>query len=430
MEGIIGSWNAGAEKLYGYSPEEAIGKHISFISDPEYPDEIPVIMEKLKRGQRIEHYETVRIRKDGKRIDVTLTISPVQDSAGRLIGASAIARDITERKRLRMEAQFLSSIVESSEDAILTKDLNGIILSWNRGAEKIYGYTAEEMIGNRVSMLTPPGKEDEIPQVLERLRRGEKIEHYETLRMRKDKKVIDISLTVSPVKDHRGIVVAASAIARDITEKKQVENLIRSQLEEKNLLIQEVYHRVKNNLQLVCSLLELRLRTLDPEKTEAAFKDSIQRIRAMALLHENMYHSESLSRIDFKNYLMKLSEPLIQAYCFDHSKVDLKITGDATYMKLSAAVPLGLIFNEVLTNAFKYAFVENGNGTIHIDLREEDSFLHITISDDGVGLPENVNPLEARTFGFRIVGLLVTQLDGTLEIRRENGTVFKLTIPI
>lgn len=426
--GIITSWNIGAEKLFGYSAVDAIGKSVAIL-DLQHPEEMQKILEKLDQGERIDHYETVHIGKDGRQIDVSLTISPIRRAPGTLIGLSWIARDITIQKRLLVDRLFLASIVESSSDAVLTKNLDGIILSWNQGAERIYGYSAEEIIGNPVSLLTPQYKKDEIPQILQRLRKGERIETYETQRMRKDGTIIDVSLTVSPVTDDQNRIIAASAIARDITDKKKTEALVRSQLEEKDLLVQEVYHRVKNNLQILSSLLDLRSRTLPSEEMKSVFMEAIHRIRAMALVHESMYSSDNLAAIDFKNYVQRLSEPLIAAYAAHPDKIESQVTGEVSYLKLSLALPLGLIFNELLTNAIKYAFHER-HGRIHVHLEEKDSVLNITISDNGVGLPKNVDPLKSKTFGFRIVRLLTEQIAGHLEVKRKEGTIFILSIPI
>jgi PAS domain S-box-containing protein len=427
LNGIITSWNIRAEKLFGYSASEAIGKSVSLI-EPDHPNEMKTFLGRLNEGERIEHYETVRIRKDGKKVDVLFLVYPILGSAGELIGALSIARDITAQKRLLVDRHFLASIVDSTTDAVLTKDMDGIILSWNKAAEHIYGYSAEEIIGKPVFMLTPPFKKDEIPLIMERLRKGERIEPYETQRMRKDQTVIDISLTVSPVKDDKGRIIAASAIARDITDKKKTEELIRRQLEEKNLLIEEVYHRVKNNLQILSSLLELRSRNLQSEETKSAFKETIQRIRAIALIHENMYRSDNLAAINFKEYVQLLSEQLLRAYSAHPDNIEMQITGETSNLKLYLALPLGLIFNELLTNTIKYAF-KDGQGKIDITLEEKDSVLNIVISDNGVGLPENVDPLKSDTFGFRIVRLLTEQLGGQLEVKRENGTIFILSIP-
>jgi PAS domain S-box-containing protein len=223
LDGIITSWNKGAEHIFGYTAEEAVGQPVTMLIPEGHRDEEPYILACLRKGERIEHYETVRVRKDGTLVDISLTVSPIRRPDGTIIGASKIARDITERKRSAAQLLQAAAIVENSDDAIISKNLDGVILSWNRGAERLYGYTAEETIGQPVTMLIPEGMPDEEPRILNQIKRGERVDHYETVRLRKDGTPIDVSLTVSPVKDANGRIVGASKIARDITLRKSAE---------------------------------------------------------------------------------------------------------------------------------------------------------------------------------------------------------------
>jgi PAS domain S-box-containing protein len=224
LNGIIKTWNAGAERLFGYTAEEVIGRPITILIPPDHIDEEPAILERIRRGEHVDHYETVRRRKDGSLIEISLSVSPIKDAAGRVTGASKVARDISERVKVEEAEQHLAAIVESSDDAIISKDLNGIITSWNAGAQRLYGYTAEEVIGNPVTILMPPEHQDEEPVILERIRQGERIDHYETVRRRKDGSLVDVSLSVSPLKDRHGRIIGSSKIARDISERKRAQN--------------------------------------------------------------------------------------------------------------------------------------------------------------------------------------------------------------
>ncbi len=202
-EGIITSWNRGAELLYGYSAADIIGKPISLLIPPGRPDEMFGILARIRHGERVEHYETERVCRDGKTICISLTVSPIHDSAGKLIGVSSIARNITERKRaqeglggashaLDARTALLASIVDSSDDAIIAKTPEGIITSWNRGAELAYGYTAAEIIGKPIAVLIHADRPDEMDGILARIRHKERVEHYETVRVRKDGRAISI----------------------------------------------------------------------------------------------------------------------------------------------------------------------------------------------------------------------------------------------
>jgi PAS domain S-box-containing protein len=178
-------WNQGAERLYGYAPEEVVGQPSAVLMPPGH-NELPAIIERIRRGEHVPHYENRRKRKDGTVIDVSVAVSPVKTRDGELVGVSVVARDISERKRAEEALARLAAIVDSSEDAIIGKTLDTTIMSWNHGAERIYGYTATEAIGQPIGMLLPPGSEDEVPAIMKRIRRGEKVDHYETKRRRKD----------------------------------------------------------------------------------------------------------------------------------------------------------------------------------------------------------------------------------------------------
>ena len=226
LDGIILSWNRGAERIFGYKAEEVIGKHVSMLAAPDCIDEIPAILARISRGESVDHYETKRKTKDGRILTVSLTVSPIRGADGTIIAASKVARDITVQKRISELQERLAAIVESSDDAIVSKDLNGIIRSWNSGAERLFGYTAEEVLGKPITIVIPPDRLGEEPEILSRLQRGERVDHFETIRRHKDGTLLDISLTISPVRDSQGKVVGASKVARDITERKRQEQAL------------------------------------------------------------------------------------------------------------------------------------------------------------------------------------------------------------
>ncbi|HLW48990.1 MAG TPA: PAS domain S-box protein [bacterium] len=223
LDAIIQTWNAGAERIYGYTADEVIGRPVTMLAPPDHSDEILEIMRRLTAGEVVRHYETVRMKKDGTRFEVSLTISPVKDGSGRIIGASTVARDVTDRKRVERQQRLLAAIVESSEDAIYRKSLRGMIQSWNEAAARIYGYGADEVVGQPVTMLVPPERMADEREILTRLARGERVERYETERRRKDGSRFDAQLTISPIHDDQGRVVAASSSTQDITERKRAE---------------------------------------------------------------------------------------------------------------------------------------------------------------------------------------------------------------
>lgn len=223
LNGIITSWNSAAGRIFGYRPEEIIGRSVLTLIPPDLHGDEPMILAKLRRGERIDHFETTRVRKDGTTVRVSLTISPIRDGAGVLVGASKVARDITAEREAEMILRRHAAIVDSSDDAIIGKDLNGVITSWNAGAARIFGYSAEEVIGRSVTMLMPPDQANEEPYILARISRGERIEHHETIRRRKNGELFPIAITISAIRDATGKVIGASKIGRDITRQKNDE---------------------------------------------------------------------------------------------------------------------------------------------------------------------------------------------------------------
>src|SRR5262245_27570128 len=231
LNGIIQSCNAAGERIFGYSAAELIGKSVRQLIPPERQSEEDEILARIARGERVEHFETVRLTKDHRRIDVSLTISPVRDVSGRIVGASKIARDVTEEKRARTAQAYLAAIVESSDDAILSKDLNGVIQSCNVRAGQLFGYTTAELVGHSIRMLIPPDRQAEEDHILDTIRRGGHLEHFETVRLRKDGSPVEVSLSVSPIRDPDGGIIGVAKIARDITEPKRLERELAAQRE-------------------------------------------------------------------------------------------------------------------------------------------------------------------------------------------------------
>jgi len=219
LNGIILSWNRAAERMFGFTAAEAVGQSIRMIIPADRQSEEDTVLAHIRAGEAVTHFETIRQRKDGTFIPISLTVSPILDAAGRVIGASKVARDISDRTRAELALRRLAAVVESSDDAIVSKDLNGIITSWNPAAERMFGYTASEAIGKSIRIVIPAELQDEEDRVLSKIRAGEKIDHFETVRQRKDGTLVTISLTVSPLRDERGKIVGASKVARDVTER-------------------------------------------------------------------------------------------------------------------------------------------------------------------------------------------------------------------
>lgn len=220
-DGVITSWNPGAERMFGYRAEEAIGRPMAMLFPPELAAAEAARLAGIDDGSPVEPFETVRLRKDGARLNVSVALAPMLDCAGRVSGATSITRDITRRKRLEVRLRHYEAIVQSSTDSIVSKDLAGRIISWNAGAEVLFGYTAAEALGKELAMLIPAERPDEESLLIARLQNGLRIEHFETVRVRKDGSRVDISLSVSPLLDEHGRLCGACGIARDNTAHKR-----------------------------------------------------------------------------------------------------------------------------------------------------------------------------------------------------------------
>jgi two-component system, cell cycle sensor histidine kinase and response regulator CckA len=265
LQGIVVAWNKGAEDLYGYTAEEMVGQPITKIVPEHLQEETWRFLREITAGRSVIRDEEIRVRKDGSMVQVSLSLSPVRDADGHIIGASTIAHDITDRKRAETLRELLAAVVESSDDAIIGKSMDGTITSWNAGAERLFGYSPFEALGKSVLLLVPPERVREESEIMARIKRGERVDHFETVRLRKDGQSVDISVTVSPIRNNRGVIVGASKIARDITESnrakerlsaqaaelsQQAEELARSRqaLEDKTLLLQSVLDSMSEGL--------------------------------------------------------------------------------------------------------------------------------------------------------------------------------------
>ena len=243
LQGIITSWNPAAEQTFGYTEQEAIGKHISLLIPEDRLAEEDAIISSISRGVRVDHFETKRKTKDGRLIDISLTISPIRDKNGLIIGASKIARDITEQRLAQEKQAMLAAIVDSTDDTILSKTLKGIITSWNPAAERMFGYSEKEAVGKHISILIPEDRLQEEDYIIGNISKGIRVEHFETVRKTKDGRLIDIALTISPIRNKNGEIIGASKIARNITEQKKNELRLKnytSSLEIINQLCQSI----------------------------------------------------------------------------------------------------------------------------------------------------------------------------------------------
>jgi PAS domain S-box-containing protein len=433
--GHITFYNEAAAELWGVRPElgksEFCGSWKMYWPDgtPLPHHECPMALA-LKEKRPIRGMEAIAERPDGKLVPFIACPSPLFDASGTLIGAVNTLVDITERyeaeRRIReSEARYrgIAAIVESSEDAVLTKDLNGVITSWNHGAERLFGYTAEETIGKPVTMLIPAERHDEEPTILARIRRGERIDHYETVRQRKDGSTVDISLTVSPVRNQEGTIVGASKIARDITERRRAE-------QQQRLLLREMDHRVKNLFALASGVVALSARSATtPEELSSAVRE---RLGALARAHALTLPvtSEGGRRIEQSTTLHALIRTILAPYegRTDGDKARAAISGPDIRLAGGLVTTFALLLHEFATNAAKYGALSTPAGHIDIACSEDDGRFVLTWQERGG--PRIEGHSDSEGFGTMLARATVKdQLRG--EISRDwkpEGLTIRLSV--
>jgi PAS domain S-box-containing protein len=600
LDGVITSWNHSAQRIFGYTAEEAVGQSISLLFPPDRLEEEPKILARLQRGERVDHFETIRRTKDGKLLNVSVTISPVRDIKGNIVGASKIVRDVTaqlelqahlrrseerfgitlssigdaviatdqhghisymntvaetltgwtqkeaknlplpavftivnefsrqpvvnpvikvletggvvglanhtilvakdgterpiddsgapirepngeisgvvlvfrdvtERRNAELAALRLAAIVHSSEDAVIGKDLSGIITNWNEGAQRIFGYSPEETVGKSIMMLIPPDLQHQEKNILAQLRRGERIDHFETTRRRKDGKLITVSLSVSPIKDAEGRIIGASKIARDISERRRIEGALldaqrqlqlhatelEAQVEDRTKMLQKTIgeleafsfslsHDMRAPLRAIQSFLQIFLEDhggkVDPEGHVLLQKviGSAQRMDRMVLdllTFTRLSHEPMVTeRVDL--------EAIVQDIIHDRTELQppradvivqsplLKVTGNKA--------SLSQCLTNLLDNAVK--FVAPGvHPTVHVFTEDTNGRVRLVVQDNGIGIDlqdkgklfDMFQRLQGDKYpgtgiGLAIVRKAVERMGGTAGFDSEpnNGTRF------
>ncbi len=599
LQGIITSWNQGAQRIFGYSSEEAVGQPILMLLPHDRLEEEPKILDQIKRGEKIEHFETVRRTKDGRLLNVSLTVSPVKDASGTIIGASKIVRNITEQldvlKRLRrsedqfritlasigdaviaadklgqitfmnpvaekltgwnetealglplktvfkiiseltrqpveppvfkvlqadvvdlashcllisrdgterpiddsaapihepngeisgvvlvfrdvsdrrksdLAAQRLAAIVHSSDDAIISKNLSGIIITWNEGAKRLFGYSEEEIIGKSVLTLIPPELHREEPVILAKLQRGERIEHFETVRLAKNGRSIQVSLSVSPIKDREGHVVGASKIVRDISERKRIEQALvdaqvqlqrhatdlEKRVEERTLTLRKMVdelqafsyslsHDLRAPLRAVQSYLQMLMED-NGEQIDASGKATVHKVISSAQRMDRMvlellnftrlsYEPMTIEPVDVEELIRGIMAERLE---LQPTRVDITIASPLPKVMGNEASLTQCITN-LLDNAVK--FVASGvKPEIRISSENSDGTVRLSFKDNGIGIDEDAQKQLFQMFqrahgsayagtgiGLAIVRRAVERMGGSvgIESKPKQGSCF------
>ena len=420
------------EDKLGWSLKKTLERDIfkELYHDPEYRE---YVIDFIKRSRGTWSDFKTRTR-DGKILDTSWANVKLDD--GTNIG---IGQDITERKKmernLRNSELKHRTLFETMTQGVVYQDITGKIISANPAAEKILGLTLDQMI-ERTS------KDPGWKSIHEDGTNFPGETHPSMVALKTGKKVKNVIMGVfNPDKNsYRWININAIPQFRngetkpyqvfttfeDVTERKNAEKRIKKSLKEKEVLLREIHHRVKNNMQIISSLLNLQqLQVNDPEN-QKFFKDTQTRIKAMAMIHEKLYESQDLSHIPFKDYVNRLLLELFDSYAQDPSRIKLLLEIGEVYYNIETAIPLGLILNELVSNVFKYAFPGMMQGQLTIKLEKMDGINILTVADDGLGIPEEIDFKNTSTLGLELVNSLVNQIDGEIELDRSHGTKFTI----
>jgi len=430
-EGVLLNANEQYFKMFGYEPGEALGKEMMSITIA--PESIESVKKQIATDD-LGPYESIGLRKNGTRFPMEIRVRKM-DYKGHNVRFGAI-RDITDRKqaeeRLHESEVRYRELFENMGSGVSVYETcnNGedfIFREYNAAAEMLNKTPRGQAIGRSVFDVFPGVKDFGLFDVFRRVYRTGIPERH-PITFYKDERI-------SGWRDNYVYKLPSGeivAVFEDVTERKRADEQLHASLREKEILLSEIHHRVKNNMQVISGLLDLQARSSGNPELTGMLNESQSRIRSMALIHEKLYASKDFTKIDLAGYVRTLSQELFQTYKINAGKIDLVIQTDgAVYVDISKAIPCGLILNELLSNALKHAFPGDEPGEIKIIIGEaENAEMWISFRDNGLGLPNDVDIHQPRTVGLHLVnGLVTKQLDGQIEVRRGAGTEFQITIP-
>jgi PAS domain S-box-containing protein len=450
LTGTVLSWNQAAERMFGYTAADIVGQSIRLIIPADRWSEEDDVLRSVRAGGRIEHFETLRQRKDGVLIPVSVTVSPIRTDTGEIVGASKIVRDVSERSTMERETRRLAAIVDSSDDAIISKDLNGVVQTWNRAAEQMFGYTPAEMIGRPITTIIPEDRLQEEGDVLGRIRSGMSIGHYETIRRAKDGTLVPISLTVSPICDRHGRVVGASKIARDLsvlrayaTTLEQTVKARTASLELANTQLESFAYSVSHDLRaplrgmqgLSHALLEDYGEQLDERGRDYAAR-IVREAAALDQLIQDLLTYSRLTHIEVEMEDIGVGEVLDSA--LENLREDIRlshavvrVSGSLPNVRANRTMLIQAVTN-LISNAVKFG---GAHPAVVVVLERDGDLARITVEDHGIGIAPQHQERIFRAFerlhgverypgtgmGLAIVRKAMERQGGRVGVQSEEG---------
>lgn len=410
---------------FGYSPEELMSGNIPF-SALVHPEDLERVIEELQENAShgVDRFQLEHriITREGDVRWVNDSIVVERDAQGAIVHYRGVVLDITDRKLAEEKLRFTQFAVDNTITQAFWTTPEGRIFYVNEAARNTLGYSREELLGMTISDIGPTFPPEVFAEHWRELRQKGSVT-LESLHRAKDGRVYPVEISANHVvfdgKEYN------CAFASDITERKRVEEALRVSLAEKTVLLQEIHHRVKNNMQIVNSLIDIQSDSINDVQVRSYFRECQNRISSLALVHEQLYQSRDFASVDFAEYISNLATRLFTSFVENPERVTLKIDTESISLNIDQSIPCGLIVNELMSNSLKYAFPDNRKGEIIIRLNTgPEGWITLAVADNGVGLPADVDFRNTQSMGLQIVCMLVKQLKGELELRDCAGAAF------
>jgi PAS domain S-box-containing protein len=430
--GRIEMVNAQAEQMFGYPRQEMLGQPVEILVPVRFRGHHPALRSQFFTDPKARPMGAGRdlfgLKKDGGEFPVEIGLNPIETDEGPMV-LSAIV-DISARRRLEERFRL---VVEAAPSAMVMVSAAGRIEMVNAQAEAVFGYARQEMLGQPVEMLVPTRFRRHHPGQRALFFSDPKARPMGAGRdlfgLKKDGSEFPVEIGLNPIETEEGSMVLSAIV--DISDRKQKEERIQGALREKDVLLGEVHHRVKNNLQIVHSLLDLQSSRITDPTALAMLRDSQNRIRSMGLIHQTLYQSKDFAKVDFSLFLDSLVPTLIGSYGVNPDRIKLSMQAQQVQLPINAAIPCGLVVNELISNALKHAFPGGRSGEISVKLfADRNGRAVMSVSDNGIGVPEKIDLSKTSSLGLQLVTLLTAQLGGEVSMRRSDPTEFVLSFPI
>ena len=345
--------------------------------------------------------------------------------------ADAFNRMAENLSHTTVSKDYFDNIIQSMGDALIVTDSKAYISKVNRATLNLLGYSEDELIDKPLEMVFSRDEEDVVGKVTHCYKSTD-IDSYEATYVTKSGKKIPVSLSRSVMWGHNGNIKGMVCLAMDITEQKEAEEKIRKSLKEKEVLLGEIHHRVKNNLAVISSLLQMQIFNTENEIAQNVLLDSQLRIQSIALIHEKLYQSDTLAFIEYDKYIRQLLDTIETTFANDNKEVEIKTNLSDASLNINQAIPCALLINEVVVNSYKHAFRDRENGTIEVDMEQDKGQFILKIKDDGIGFPDDFDIAQTSSLGMTLVQTLSKQLEAewTFESPDEGGTEFRMNFKV